>query len=206
MRPAPIPRATEPGTLPGLVWACAAFAGGVLLHADRVPAWATVGALALIAWRLATARGGGWLPGSAVRAVLALVLVALVLGRFHTLNGLTAGTTLLMLMAALKLLEVRRPRDQWVLAGVGLFLLLAACLDRQELGRVPLYALQAWACCAALAVIASPGLGGAAALRLAGRALLLALPLALALFVLFPAPAGRILGHPPRRAGRDRAV
>lgn len=196
MRPAPTARATEPGTWPGLVWACAAFAGGVLLHADRVPAWAAAGALALIAWRLATARGRGWLPGIAVRAVLALVLVALVLARFHTLNGLTAGTTLLMLMAALKLLEVRRPRDQWILAGVGLFLLLAACLDRQELARVPLYGLQAWACCAALAVIASPGLGAAAALRLAGRALLLALPLALALFVLFPRLPGAFWAIP----------
>ena len=126
-----------------------------------------------------------------MRAALALALVALVLVRFHTLNGLTAGTTLLMLMAALKLLEMRRPRDQWVLVGVGMFLLLAACLDRQELARVPLYGLQAWACCAALAVIASPGLGNAAALRLAGRALLLALPLAWRCSCCFPACRAR---------------
>ena len=36
-------RATAP-----LVWACAAFTGGVLLHFDRVPAWAAVAALALV--------------------------------------------------------------------------------------------------------------------------------------------------------------
>jgi protein-glutamine gamma-glutamyltransferase len=196
VRPAPTPRAPERAAWPGLVWACAAFGGGVLLHADRVPAWAVAAALALIAWRLATARSVSFFPGIAVRAVLALALVALVLARFHTLNGLTAGTTLLMLMAALKLLEVRRPRDQWVLVAVGMFLLLAACLDRQELVRVPLYALQAWACCAALAVVASPGLGAAAALRLAGRALLLALPLAVALFVLFPRLPGAFWAIP----------
>jgi hypothetical protein len=50
-----------------------------------------------------------------------------------------------------------------------------ACLDRQDLARAPLYALQAWLCCAAIAAIATPTLAPGAALRLA--ALLLALPL-----------------------------
>ena len=145
---------------------------------------------------------GGWLPGRAVRAVLALVLVALVLARFHTLNGLAAGTTLLMLMAALKLLEMRRPRDQWVMVGAGLFLLLAACLDRQELARVPLYALQAWAvlCGAGGDRLAGPRRRRRAAPRRARPASGAAAG-AGAVRVVSP-PAGRILGHPPRRAGR----
>jgi transglutaminase-like putative cysteine protease len=189
--------ATDPrrGTLPGLMWACAVFAGGVLLHADRVPVWAAATALTLIAWRLASARRN-WYPGLATRALLALVLVAVVLGRFHTLNGLTAGTTLLLLMAGLKLLETRTARDQFVLVCAGLFLLLAACLDRQDLVRTPLYALEAWLACAALAVIAAPGLRVAAALRLAARALLPALPLAVLLFVFFPRLAGAFWAIP----------
>jgi protein-glutamine gamma-glutamyltransferase len=196
VRPAPAARAAERAALPPLLWACAAFGGGVLLHADRVPAWALAAPLILIAWRLATARAGGGSPAIAVRALLAFALLAVVLARFHTLNGLIAGTTLLMLMAALKLLEVRGPRDQRVMVGVGLFLLLAACLDRQELLRLPLYALQAWLCCAALAAIAAPRLGAGAALRLAARALLLALPLALALFLLFPRLPGAFWAIP----------
>jgi transglutaminase-like putative cysteine protease len=183
------------GTLPGLAWACAAFGGGVLLHADRVPLWASAAALALIAWRLTTARRS-WYPALAVRALLALALMAIVLGRFHTLNGLTAGTTLLMLMAGLKLLETRSARDQFVLVCAGLFLLLAACLDRQDLARTPLYALEAWLCCAALAVIAAPELHAGAALKLAARALLLALPLAVLLFVFFPRLAGAFWAIP----------
>ena len=91
-------------------------------------------------------------------------MAAVVLARFHTLNGLAAGTTLLLLMAALKLLETRGTRDQLVLIGAGLFLLLAACLDRQDLPRAPLYALQAWLCCAALAALATPTLPARAAL------------------------------------------
>ena len=76
-----------------LVWACAAFAGGVLLHVDRTPPWAVAVALALLVWRLATARTGRGAPGIVVRIVLAVVLAAVVLQRFHTLNGLAACCT-----------------------------------------------------------------------------------------------------------------
>jgi protein-glutamine gamma-glutamyltransferase len=185
-----------PAALPGLIWTCAAFTGGVLLHVDRLPLWASGAALVIVAWRLTTARRGGWYPGVIARALLALALVALVLARYHTLNGLAAGTTLLLLMAALKLLETRSARDEGVMLGVALFLLLAACLDREALVRAPLYAGEAWLCCAALAVIAAPGLGGAAALKLAGRALLLSLPLAVALFLFFPRLAGAFWAIP----------
>ena len=83
-----------------------------------------------------------------------------------------------------------------MLVGTGLFLLLAACLDRQELVRTPLYALQAWVCCAALGSIATPALGPRAAVRLAGRALLLAAPLAVVLFVFFPRLPGSFWAIP----------
>jgi protein-glutamine gamma-glutamyltransferase len=188
--------AAEPAALRTLAWACAAFAGGVLLNIDRVPPWAGALALALIVWRLASARRGLPLPGTAARAVLALLLVAVVLLRYRTLNGLTAGTALLMVMAGLKLLETRARRDEFVMVGAGLFLLLAACLDRQGLIRAPLYALQAWLCCAALAAIATPGYPSRAALALAARALVLALPLAAALFLFFPRLQGSFWAVP----------
>ena len=179
-----------------LFWTCAVFAGGVLLHADRVPPWAAAVALLLIAWRLLTAYRGIGQPGVAARVLLALVLVAIVIVRFRTLNGLAAGTTLLLLMAGLKLLETRAARDQFIMVGAGLFLLLAACLDRQELVRAPLYGLQAWLCCGALAVIAAPATSVRRALELAGRALLYAVPLALLLFVFFPRLPGAFWAIP----------
>ena len=188
--------ATSAAPLRPLLWTCAAFAGGVLLHADRVPPWAAGIALLLIAWRLLNAHRPGGDPGTAARAVLALVLVLIVLVRFHTLNGLAAGTTLLLVMAGLKLLETHAPRDQFVMVAAGLFLLLAACLDRQELARAPLYGLQAWLCCATLAVVAAPTTSARAALALAGRALLLAVPLALLLFVFFPRLPGAFWAIP----------
>ena len=182
--------AAERDRAAALYWATAAFAGGLLLHVDRLPAWVTVAALLLALWRLAVARSALPQPGRIARAVLVAVVTLGVLARFHTLNGLAAGTALLALMAALKLLETDRRRDRLVLVGAGLFLLLAACLDRQSLVRAPLYLAQAWLCCAALAVIASDGLPGRTALALSGRTLLLALPLAVLLFLFFPRFAG----------------
>ena len=163
---------------------------------DRVPLWASAIALTLVGWRLATARSAARAPPLLARAALALLLVTAVMMRFHTLNGLTAGTALLVPMAALKLLETRTRRDQLVMVGAGLFLLLAACLDRQSLARSPLYLLQAWLCCSALAVVTARGLPARTALTLAGRALLLAAPLALILFVSFPRLAGAFWAVP----------
>jgi protein-glutamine gamma-glutamyltransferase len=179
-----------------LLWACAALGGGLLLQLDRVPAWISATALVLMLWRLAAARAPLPLPGVALRMVLAVAAVLAVVARFHTLNGLAAGTSLLILMSSLKLLETTRRRDRLVLVGAGLFLLLAACLDSQSLARVPLYFGAVWLCCAALAVIATPGFPGRAALALAGRTLLIAAPLAVLLFLFFPRLAGAFWAIP----------
>ena len=137
-----------------LLWVCAAITAALLLHAIQVPAWITLAALALVGWRLAGLLGAVRLPGGIVRVALGLALVAAVLAQFHTLNGLVPGTAMLMLMVAIKLLETRDRRDQYVVIGGALFLLLAACLDRQTLAWVPLYAAEALLCCSALAIVA----------------------------------------------------
>ena len=179
-----------------LLWASAALAGGLLLHIDRVPAWVSATALILLAWRLAVARGALPLPGVVARLLLVVAVAAAVLVRFHTFNGLSAGTSLLLLMSGLKLMETRQRRDRLVLVGAGLFLLLAACLDRQSLARTPLYLAETWLCCTALAVVATPRFPARAAVALSGRTLLLALPLAVLLFLFFPRLAGSFWAVP----------
>jgi transglutaminase-like putative cysteine protease len=185
-----------------LLWVCAASAAAFLLHALQVPAWITLTALGLVGWRLAALAGVMPLPGNIVRVTLGLTLVAAVFAQFHTLNGLVPGTAMLMLMAAIKLLETRSQRDQYVVLGGALFLLLAACLYAQALIWVPLYGAQALLCCAALAVVAyapgsdqgrssGPGLPMREVILLAGRTLLFAIPLAIPLFLFFP----RLPGH-----------
>jgi protein-glutamine gamma-glutamyltransferase len=189
-----------------LAWATAAFVAGTLLNADRVPTWVPVVSLVLVGWRMWCAWRALRLPSTLARSLLAVVMVLGVLARFHTLNGLSAGTALLILMGASKLLETGKPRDELIVVGVSLFLLLAAVLDRQALLRAPLYLVQVWICCTAIAVIAySPtpgsrlsgqGFDDRTALKLAGRTLLLAAPLALVLFIFFPRLAGAFWALP----------
>jgi len=191
-----------------LTWTSLALSGSVLLHADRVPLWVTGIASALIAWRAFAGAGIVRLPGKVVRALIAFTLVAAVFFRFHTLNGLNPGTALLVMMAAVKLLETFTRRDQYIVLAGSLFLLLAACLDRQGLLRAPLYLLEVWLCCAAFAsvayaaqksapaAVAVPRFDNRAALLLAGRALLYAVPLALVLFVFFPRIPGAFWSLP----------
>jgi transglutaminase-like putative cysteine protease len=194
------------GSRRGLDWSAIAFVAGLLLSIDRVPVWTPIAALVLVAWRLMAASRPLRLPRTPLRSVLALALVAGVVVEFHTLNGLSAGTALLILMGAVKLLETRTQRDQFVVVGAAVFLLLAACLDRQTLLRAPLYLLHAWLCCAALAIVSyTPstestatrvGFNSRAAMVLAARSLVFALPLAIMLFVFFPRLPGAFWAIP----------
>jgi transglutaminase-like putative cysteine protease len=187
-----------------LGWTSLALFGALLLHVDRAPLWVAVVTCALIAWRLLAYLRPVRLPGKILRVAIAFGLVGAVFIHFHTLNGLNAGTTLLLLMSAIKLLETHARRDQFIVIGGSLFLLLAACLERQGLLRMPLYVLQTWMCCAALAIVAytpekARGVSAfntRAALLLAARALLYSLPLALFLFVLFPRVQGAFWSLP----------
>jgi len=173
------------------------FAAGVLLVAGNAPLWGVAIGLASVAWRIFTL-GRAQPPKRRIGmrfllgAVTALLVAAVALS-FQTLNGLAAGTALLVVMGALKLVESRARRDDAIVIGVALFLLLAAALADQSLWRVPLYLLAAWGACTAIALVAHGDslLTTRAALRLSARALTMAIPLALACFAFFP----RVAGH-----------
>lgn len=179
-----------------LAWVAAAITGGILLHVDRSPAWVSALGLALVAWRVLADLARVPLPPRLLRSAIALGLVALTWLAFGTLNGLAPGTALLVLMASVKLTETRARRDLYIGIGTALLLLLAACLDRQSLGRLPLYAAETLLCGAALAFVADatagervgtgPPFGAPQALGLAGRNLAVSIPVAIALFLLFP--------------------
>jgi len=175
-----------------LAWTTAALVGGILLHVDRVPLWASGAAFACVIWRLAAEMQLVPLPRRAAKIGVALLLVAALYVRFRTFQGLAGGGALLVVMASLKLLETHTQRDRAVVIGTTFFILVAACLDRQSLLRVPLYLLHAWLCCAALAAISgqSGSISNRGAARLAARTLAISVPLAVVLFLFFPRMAG----------------
>jgi transglutaminase-like putative cysteine protease len=180
------------------VAAAAVFAASVALTVAQAPLWCIGIALGGAAWRVWNATGS-WAPyepGKGMRFVFGAttaIFVVAVLVNFRTLNGLAAGTALLMLMGSLKLMESRTRRDNAVVVGVALFLLLAAALANQAMWRLPFYLLTVWGAGAAMAMIAHAGssLTVRAALRLSARALAMALPLAVACFLFFPRMAGQ---------------
>ena len=81
-------------TLRPLLWTCAAFAGGVLLHADRVPAWAAGIALLLIAWRLLSAHRDAAVRQPLEAVHLAEHAVALTNRRAHKTRCCFGGATM----------------------------------------------------------------------------------------------------------------
>ncbi len=174
------------------------FATGVVLVAGAAPVWCVAIGLASVAWRMLVATGHLARPRRRagmrflLGAVTALLVVAVAMN-FRTLNGLEAGTALLVVMGALKVVESRSRRDDAIVIGVALFLLLSAALAGQSLWRIPFYLLACWGACGAIALVAHGDslLTTRAALRLSARALLMAIPLALACFAFFP----RIAGH-----------
>ena len=173
-------------------WMLGAYLGGAWLHLGQVPLWVLVVGCAGAGWSLAAAHGRARLPGRVFKVTLTLALTGTVLAMFHTLNGLNAGSALLVLMGAIKLLEASARRDRLIVIGVSFYLLVSACLVSQDLPRAPLYLLEAWACCAALLYAAHPDapVAAAQAARISARSLILAAPLALLLFMLFPRLSG----------------
>jgi len=174
------------------------FSASVLLLAGKAPPWCLAIAMLAAAWRLMVASGRLTVPKVRVgaRFVLGAVTAALVVAvalSFRTLNGLAAGSALLLVMGALKLLEARSRRDDGIVIAVALFLLLAATLATQSLASLPLYLVVVWGACAAIAIVSDQGgaLAPRAAMRLAARALAMAIPLAVACFLFFPRFGGQ---------------
>ncbi|MGA2025229.1 MAG: DUF3488 and transglutaminase-like domain-containing protein, partial [Steroidobacteraceae bacterium] len=181
-----------------LRWVLAGLLGAVLLNVHHTALWCLPVALGGAAWRLWAAQHVARLMGRTLRVVVLTILTLAVLLGFRTLNGLDAGASLLVAMAALKLMETQRVRDWLIVIGAALFLLLAACLDAQDLWRAPLYAAELWLLCTGLyALGAGAGVPAPSALlRSSARSLLFALPLALLLFLFFPRLPGSLWAIP----------
>jgi len=174
------------------------FAASLMLVATQAPPWCVGIAAVAALWRILISLGRlePFAFGKGMRfgfgALTALFVVA-VLMSFRTLNGLAAGTALLVVMGALKLVESRTRPDDGIVIGVALFLVLSAALASQALWRAPLYLLVLWGAGAAMALVAHPDsvLSPRGAIRLGARALLMAAPLGIACFLFFPRMAGQ---------------
>ncbi|MBS0373376.1 MAG: DUF3488 domain-containing transglutaminase family protein [Proteobacteria bacterium] len=181
-----------------LLVTCGALVVALLPHLAHLPTWISAALAGAVLWRLLAEQRGWALPPRSVRAGAALAATVAVFAGYRTLNGLDAGTALLSVMACLKLLETRAPRDHAVLVFVGLLLCLATLLYEQSLARLGYVLVAAWLLVAALARVHRPVEANSEVrpFRLAARLLALGLPLAAILFVLVPRIEGRFWALP----------
>lgn len=181
----------------------AVIALAVAPHLLHLPPWCGVMTGVLLAWRAQLALRGGALPKRWVVSALLVLAAALTLWAERTLLGKEAGITMLVVLMALKTLELRARRDALVVFFLGFFLVLTHFLYSQSLA-IGLWLLVAvWGLLTALVLahmpVGRPPLRRAAAVS--ARTAAWGLPLMVALFVLFPR-VGPLWGLPQDAQGR----
>jgi len=184
---------------PRQAWALAALlALSAAPHLLRLPFALTVIWLLAVGWRLSLMLRGQPLPPRLLRLLLTLTTGLALYLQFGTVLGREAGSALLVMMAGLKLLELKQRRDALVLVLLA-YLLIAVQFMFSRSPTAALYAV------IATLLITSVWIGlnhpqGMRAWRgdlaLAGRLLAQAVPLMLILFVLFPRLPGPLWSLP----------
>ncbi|HUL63050.1 MAG TPA: DUF3488 and transglutaminase-like domain-containing protein [Burkholderiaceae bacterium] len=167
-------------------------------HFDHLPWWATSLLVLLWAWRFWLTLSRGALPGRFAMLPLLGGAAGAVWLQHGTLLGREAGVTFLLLLMALKLLEMRARRDVIIVIFLCFFILLTEYLFSQGL---PVAVLTVAAIILLFFVLVSANLveqdlPAARKLRLVGLVLAKSLPLAAAMFLLFPRVSGPLWGLP----------
>ncbi|MEY1661827.1 transglutaminase family protein [Isoalcanivorax beigongshangi] len=167
------------------------------------PLWLQLLLPVVVVWRLLIQRRRLPAPGRWLRAALALVALAGTLASHRTVLGPEAGTTLLLAAFAVKLLEMQRQRDAYVVLVMGYFVTAAGFLFAKGLLGAGGALLALVLLTAALVALQRPEPLARARdhLRLSVLMLLQALPLLVVLFVLVPR-LGPLWGLPQPESAR----
>ncbi len=171
-----------------------AFLLAIAGHVPHLPFWPTLVALGLLAWRHYLDRHQRPLPGSAVRLGLALAACVVVYLQFGFFMGRDPGVSALVVLAAVKLLEVRQSRDFHLMGYLCYFLTAAMFLFTQELPALMLGIAQLLAVNSAFLQLYAGSSPNMRPLRGASALLLASIPVAVVLFVLFPRFPGPLWG------------
>ena len=160
----------------------------VLPQVVHLPLWCSGLVAGVLVWRGTLAWKSQPLPSRWWLVTLLVVAVAATLATHKTILGRDAGVTLLVILLALKTLELRAQRDAFVVFFLGFFCMLSNFLFSQSL-------LTAFAMLVALMglltalvnahmPVGKPPLMAAA--KIAGKMALLGAPIMVVLFMLFP--------------------
>jgi transglutaminase-like putative cysteine protease len=171
-----------------LVWIMCAQAALLLPHLGRIPLWVVAVYLVAAGWRWLVYQGRWSYPSLAIKALLALTGFAGIYVSFGSLVGLEPTVALLLVAFALKLIELARCQDAYVILFLGYFVCITAFLFSQGLPLVIYSILPVLLLTTALLAVHRPADHAFqhVALRDGAVLLLQAVPLMLVLFFLFP--------------------
>ena len=178
---------TDGSLLTSLPWTLGALAFSVIPHVHFLPIWVTVAFLSCSAWRYQVERKRWRLPPAWLRIVLALICFIGVLASYESVSGVGPGSALLAVMAALKLLETKRRRDQFVLLFISIFLIMSSLLREQYLWSLPyliagvIFTMTAW-----LRMAPNSQKDVISSFKTGIRLIMYAAPLTVAMWIFFP--------------------
>lgn len=187
-----------------LAWVIGGLALAALPHLGHLPLWVTVLSATAAGMRFIIEVRRWELPPRWIRIGIAFAALIGVILTYRTLNGVEAGSALLLVMAGMKLLETRTARDLTVILFLSYFSLYSAFLYNQQLLLLPYLLIAAWWLTATLMrvqQVTAPMRTGEAA-RTTARMLVQALPLAALLFLFFPRLPGQFWALPARNEAR----
>ena len=160
----------------------------VLPHVAHLPLWCSLLTLVVLLWRAKLALANATLPSRWFVAGVLIVAIALTLWSFQTLLGKEPGVTMVVVLMALKTLELRAKRDAFVVFFLGFFIVLTHFLYSQSLFVAGAMLVSVWGLLTALVLVHMPV--GQPSLRLAGalslRTALFGAPIMALMFLLFP--------------------
>lgn len=167
-------------------------------HALHQPWWVTLTAAATLGWRSAVTFRGWRLPPTLILLPATFAAMGGILWQFHTLLGRDAGVAMLTMLVAFKMLEMHAKRDLFVVIYLCFFLILTNFLYSQTMGTAAMMVLSLTFLLTAQLSFqftgAMPSL--ARRMRMVGAMLVLAVPLTLVLFIVFPRIQGPLWGMP----------
>lgn len=183
----------EHGAIP---WLLAVAIATAAPHATHQPLWLSLLVGSVLLWRVWLWRTNGPLPARWVLGLLVIASVAGIGWEFRTLFGRDSGVALLVLLVALKPMEMRTRRDAMVVVMLGFFLLLTHYFYSQSI-PTGLWLLAAATLLTATLIRVHGGEQPVRViLRYASLLLAQAIPFMLIAFLLLPRVQGPLWGLP----------
>jgi len=165
-------------------------------HADHLPVWVSAMCVALLSWRGYLVYTGNPLPKRWLLLLITIGGIAAIAASFHTLFGREVGVTLLMMLATLKLMELKQARDAMVVIYLCCFIIITNFFYSQSIPTALYLFATLMVIMTTWIQLQAQEMALKARLRVAASLLLQAIPLMLILFVLFPRIEGPLWGLP----------